>query len=156
MGKFTDAGGAAYSSDRMDWETPQALFDELNAEYGFTLDPCSTHANAKCENHYTAEDDGLALPWGGVVFCNPPYGRSIGDWIRKCSEEAARCETIVALVPARTDTRWFHEYIYHRAEVVFLRGRLKFETDGKPGGTAPFPSMLVIWRNDKEAAHADG
>lgn len=127
---FTSAGGAAFSSSRDDWETPQALFDRLDAIHHFTLDPCSTHENAKCARHFTKDDDGLSQPWEGeVVFCNPPYGRDIGDWVRKASEEAHRAK-IVMLIPARTDTRWFHDYIYNRARVEFIRGSLKFELGG--------------------------
>lgn len=84
---------------------------------------------------------------GETVFCNPPYGRNIGDWIRKASQEASKPDTLVVLlVPARTDTRWFQNYILHRAEVRFLPGRLKYEVDGQAGEAAPFPSMVVIMR----------
>lgn len=133
MSDFYTAGGAAATSNRDDWETPQALFDKLDAVHRFTLDPCSTHANAKCAKHYTAAEDGLAQSWAGErVFCNPPYGRSIGEWVRKCHEESSRAY-VVALLPARTDTRWFHEHIYGHARIEFLRGRLKFETNGVGG-----------------------
>jgi len=143
MSNFFVAGAAAMTSDKDDWETPQALFDELDAEYHFTLDPCSTHENAKCEKHYTVEEDGLKQSWAGeTVFCNPPYGRSIGEWVRKCSEESKNAK-IVLLIPARTDTAYFHDYIYHKAHVRFIRGRLKFEVGGIPGQSAPFPSMIV-------------
>ena len=112
MSNFFEAGKAAMTSERDDWETPQALFDELDAFFHFTLDPCSTHENAKCEKHYTIEEDGLAQSWAGeVVFCNPPYGRDIGVWVKKCHDEAAHA-TIVMLIPARTDTAYFHDYIY--------------------------------------------
>ena len=131
------------SSNTPEWATPQKFFDELNREFSFSLDPCSTHENAKCKKHYTKEDDGLSKNWGGeVVFCKPPYGRELPKWGKKCYEESKHA-TIVMLIPARTDTSYFHDYIYHKAEIRFIRGRLKFN-DGKQG--APFPSMLVIYR----------
>ena len=130
MSNFYKARAAAMTSKQDDWETPQELFDRLDAVYHFTLDPCSTDANAKCAKHYTAEDDGLSKSWEGeVVFCNPPYGRNIGAWVRKCSEESEHA-TIVMLMPARTDTSYFHDYIYGKADIEFLRGRLKFERGG--------------------------
>lgn len=136
---------AAFMSTRDDWETPQKLFDELDAEYHFTLDPCSTDENAKCEKHYTREDDGLSKSWEGeVVFVNPPYGKEIAKWAAKCHEEAGGA-VIVGLFPARTDTRWFHEHIYGIAEIEFVKGRIKFEQGGVPGSSAPFPSMIVRW-----------
>lgn len=131
------------TSQKDDWETPQALFDELDAVYHFTLDPCSTHENAKCAKHYTVEEDGLSQPWDGeTVFCNPPYGRNIGAWVRKCHDESSRAK-VVMLIPARTDTAYFHDYIYGKASVRFLRGRLKFERGGVASFSAPFPSMIV-------------
>lgn len=131
------------TSERDDWETPQALFDALDEKYHFTLDPCSTHENAKCAKHYTVEEDGLKQSWEGeVVFCNPPYGRGIGEWVKKCHEESAHAK-VVMLIPARTDTAYFHDHIYHNADIEFLRGRLKFEMGGVAGQSAPFPSMIV-------------
>ena len=131
------------SSKTPEWATPHSFFDALNREFSFTLDPCSTHENAKCLKHYTKEDDGLSQNWGGeVVFCNPPYGRELPKWVKKCYEESQHAD-VVMLIPARTDTRWFHDYIYGKAEIRFIRGRLKFN-DGKQG--APFPSMVVIFR----------
>ena len=135
------------TSSRSDWETPQALFDELDAKYGFTLDPCSTDENAKCRKHYTERDDGLSKSWEGeTVFCNPPYGREIGKWVRKCFEESRHAK-VVMLIPARTDTAYFHDYIYGKANIVFLRGRVKFERGVALQG-APFPSMIVEFRDD--------
>lgn len=132
------------SSNTPEWATPQTFFDDLDAEFHFTLDPCSTHENAKCEKHFTKEDDGLRQSWGGDrVFCNPPYGRELHKWVKKCYEESLKGTLAVMLIPARTDTRWFHDYIYGRAEIRFIKGRLKFN-DGKRG--APFPSMVVIFR----------
>lgn len=134
-----------FSSATDQWATPQAFFDELNKEFGFTLDPCALPSNAKCTKYYTPTDNGLLQDWGGeIVFCNPPYGRAIYDWVRKCSEEASKPNTtVVALIPARTDTRYFHEFIYHQAkEIRFVKGRLKF---GDAKSAAPFPSMVVIF-----------
>lgn len=127
------------------WNTPQAFFDELNAEFHFTLDPCANDDNHKCDKYYTEQQDGLLQDWGGqIVFCNPPYGRAIGAWVRKCYEESRKPNTLVVmLIPARTDTSYFHDYIYHKAELRFIRGRLHFNE--APQG-APFPSMVVVFR----------
>lgn len=133
-----------FSSNSDEWATPQALFDELNQEFHFNLDPCANESNHKCERYFTREEDGLKKTWGGArVFCNPPYGREIGDWVRKCYEESRKPDTLVVmLIPARTDTKYFHEYIYHHArEIRFLRGRLHFND----AGPAPFPSMIVVF-----------
>lgn len=138
------------TSKRNDWETPQKLFDELNKEFHFTLDPCSSHQNAKCKRHYTIEEDGLKQTWANeVVFCNPPYGREIGNWVKKAYDEWKRhSATVVMLIPARTDTIYFHEYIYKYAELRFVKGRIKFEINGDNfGGGATFPSMIVVFRN---------
>lgn len=149
MSNFFEAGKAAMTSNKDDWETPRALFDRLDATYHFGLDAASSHKNAKCEAHYTAEDDGLAQEWGGhgTVWCNPPYGRTSPKWIEKMAAEAAKGVPIVALLPARTDTRAFHDHIYQKPNVriEFIRGRLKFENDGVAGQSAPFPSMLVYF-----------
>lgn len=134
-----------FSSKKDDWETPQDLFDELDEEFHFTLDAASSDLNAKCEKHYTIEDDGLSQSWAGNnVFLNPPYGRTMKEWMRKAYEESQRENTtVVALVPARTDTAWFHDYVYGKAELRFLRGRLKF---GGCENSAPFPSLVVVYR----------
>ena len=134
-----------FSSKSDLWATPQDFFDELNAEFNFTLDPCATPENAKCVKYYTIEDDGLRQDWQGeTVFYNPPYGREISRWVKKCCEEAEKPNTtVVMLIPARTDTAWFHDYIYHKAkEIRFVRGRLKF---GNSTNSAPFPSMVVVF-----------
>lgn len=134
-----------FSSNTNEWATPRKFFEELDAEFHFDLDPCSTHENAKCKRHFTIEDDGLAQDWGGAkVFCNPPYGREIGTWVRKCYEESRKPNTLVVmLIPSRTDTLWFHTWIYHKArEIRFIRGRLHFN-ESKQG--APFPSMIVVF-----------
>jgi len=134
-----------FSSKTDEWSTPQDFFDELNKEFNFTLDPCATPENAKCEKYYTREDDGLKQDWSGeTVFCNPPYGKVIKNWVKKCYEESRKPNTtVVMLIPARTDTAWFHDYIYHKAkEIRFIRGRLKF---GDAKNSAPFPSMVVVF-----------
>ena len=139
------------SSEDMTWATPQAFFDELDKEFNFTLDPCATDETAKCTKYFTPETNGLAQDWGGyTVFCNPPYGRAIKDWVKKCSEEGNKPNTtVVMLIPARTDTAYFHDYIYNKAEIRFIRGRLKFEGSQKGSGAAPFPSILVIFKKEK-------
>jgi site-specific DNA-methyltransferase (adenine-specific) len=127
----------------MTWATPQDLFDKLNEEFNFTLDPCAEPSTAKCKKFYTKEDDGLSKDWSRErVFCNPPYGREIGTWVKKCYEE--NTEVTVMLIPARTDTSYFHDYIYGKATIRFLRGRVKFV--GEVKGSAPFPSMIVIFK----------
>lgn len=134
-----------FSSATDDWATPQAFFDELNSEFLFTLDPCASPANAKCERYYTREQDGLFKDWQGErVFCNPPYGREIAKWVHKCYIESRKKNTlVVALLPARTDTLWFHNLIYHKArEIRFIKGRLRF---GGSDVNAPFPSMVVVF-----------
>lgn len=134
---------AYFTSNSDEWETPQALFDELDEEFHFNLDPCATPSTAKCEKYYTASDNGLNYSWGGYrVFCNPPYSE-ISKWVEKCYREGIKDNTVVVmLIPSRTDTRYFHNFIYQRAEVRFVRGRVKF--GGK--SNAPFPSMIVIFR----------
>lgn len=134
-----------FSSNSNEWATPQAFYDELNAEFHFDLDPCATESNAKCNNFYTIENDGLTKDWGGArVFCNPPYGRELHRWVKKCYDESRKPNTLVVmLIPARTDTAYFHDYIYHKAkEIRFIRGRLHFN-ESRQG--APFPSMVVIF-----------
>lgn len=132
-----------FSSNTELWATPQAFYDQLNQEFGFTLDPCALPDNAKCAKFFTPEDDGLAQDWSGErVFCNPPYGRKIAAWVKKCHDEAQKGALVVMLIPARTDTSYFHDYIYHKAEIRFIRGRLKF---GNAEQGAPFPSMVVIY-----------
>lgn len=131
-------------SKTVEWSTPQDFFDKLNDEFHFTLDPCATKENAKCATFFTKEDDGLKKEWRGyTVFCNPPYGREIADWVKKAHEEVSRFNIkVVMLIPARTDTRWFHEYIYQKQEVRFIKGRLKF---GGHKDSAPFPNMVVVF-----------
>ena len=136
-----------FSSETDLWSTPQGFFDSLHKEFNFTLDPCATPDNAKCEKYFTKEIDGLKQNWGGeTVFCNPPYGRAIKEWVKKCYEESLKPNTtIVMLIPARTDTTYFHDYIYHKAkEIIFVKGRLKF---GDSRNSAPFPSMVVVFKS---------
>jgi phage N-6-adenine-methyltransferase len=131
-----------FSSATDEWATPQLLFDELDHIFGgFTLDPCATPENAKCTHFFTRADDGLAKPWTGKVFMNPPYGREIGKWMRKAWEESLKGTLVVCLLPARVDTRWWHEYA-RKGHVYFLQGRLKF---GSARNSAPFPSAIVTF-----------
>lgn len=134
-----------FSSRSDDWATPVEVFQKLDSEFHFNLDPCADDQNHKCERYFTKEIDGLSQNWGGYrVFCNPPYGREITKWVRKAYEEAHKKDTLVVmLVPARTDTKWFHDYVYNRAEIRFIKGRLTF---GDSTEHAPFPSVVVIYR----------
>lgn len=136
-----------FSSATDNWSTPQDFFDKLNDEFHFTLDVCADENNHKCEHYYTKEIDGLSRPWVGTVWCNPPYGRKIGEWVRRAYiSSQIGSATVVMLLPARTDTRWFHDYIYNKSntEIRFIKGRLKF---GGCKNSAPFPSMVVIFRS---------
>lgn len=138
-----------FSSKEEKWATPQFVYDALNNEFGFTLDAAASDDNAKCGRYYTSETDGLSQCWQGeTVFCNPPYGKTIGDWVRKAYQEfiAGDC-TVVMLLPARTDTRWFHSWILGIAEIRFVKGRLKF---GGAKSGAPFPSMIVVYQKRGE------
>ena len=134
-----------FSSKSNEWTTPQHLFDELNQEFNFTLDPCATQENAKCSRHITIEDDGLSKDWSNdVVFMNPPYGREIKKWIKKAYEESLNGATVVCLIPARTDTMYWHDFIFDKADDIrFLKGRLKF---GNGKNSAPFPSAIVVYK----------
>jgi site-specific DNA-methyltransferase (adenine-specific) len=131
-----------FKTERTDWATPDDLYERLDALYRFDLDVAASSENARCSRHFTVDNCGLAQSWQGArVWCNPPYGRQIGNWTQKASQEAPRCQLIVMLVPARTDTQWWHEAI-KTARPIFLKGRLRFK-----GATAsaPFPSALLIW-----------
>lgn len=141
-----------FSSDKNYWETPQNLFDELDSEFHFTLDAAASGTNHKCEKYFTEQDNGLAQDWGGeTVFVNPPYGnKETGEWTKKCYEESLKPNTkVVLLIPARTDRQSFHTYIYKKpnVEIRFLKGRLKFEINGKSSDAAPFPSMVVVFNS---------
>lgn len=135
---------ALFTSNSDEWATPLEIFNELNNEFNFNLDVCATESNHKCNLFFTQKDDGLSKKWGGYrVFCNPPYS-NISEWVKKAYYESFTPNTlIVLLIPARTDTKYFQEYIYHRAEIRFIKGRLKF---GDSKTSAPFPSMIVIYR----------
>ena len=140
---------AQFSSKTDLHSTPQDFFDKLNEEFHFELDVCATPQNAKCEHYYyLGKTNGLDAPWhehADVAWMNPPYGRQISLWIRKAAEESAKGMTVVALLPARTDTKYFHKYIYQKpnVEIRFVSGRLKF---GDAKSSAPFPSMVVVFR----------
>ena len=135
---------AMVSSKSNEWATPQDFFDELDDEFGFTLDPCSTDENRKCEKHYTLADDGLSRDWSGdVVFMNPPYGGNTGDWIKKAYDESRRGSTVVCLIVSSTDRSYWHDYIFpHAAQIRFVRGRLKFNG---VQASAPFASAVVVF-----------
>lgn len=135
-----------FSSKTNEWATPQSFFDELNEEFKFTLDPCATHDNAKCSNYFTFQDDGLSQNWGGnIVFMNPPYGRDIKNWVQKAYEESLNGATVVCLIPARTDTTYWHKYIFGKADDIrFIKGRLKF---GDSKNSAPFPSAVIVYKS---------
>ena len=136
------AGSVHFSSASDEWPTPRAYFDIVSREFGpFDLDPCATPESAKAPRFFTKADDGLAQEWHGRVWMNPPYGRTIGAWMRKAYESAQGGAMVVCLVPARTDTGWWHDYAM-KGSVRFLRGRLKF---GDSKNSAPFPSALVVF-----------
>ena len=147
MNKSTQ--NAMFSSKKQDWTTPQAFYERLNRMFGpFDLDPCSSEENAKCENFFTESDDGLEQDWDGHnVFANPPYGREVAKWIKKGYEESRKDDTtVVLLVAARPDTKAWHKYIMKADEIYFVKGRLKF---GEGKNSAPFPSAVVVFRNDR-------
>ena len=128
-----------FSSKTDLWETPQALFDKYNDIYHFETDVCAIPENAKCERFFSLEDDGLSQEWSGVCWCNPPYGKNIGKWVEKAARSFA---TVVMLLPARTDTKWFHDYVLPYVKIEFIRGRIKFSGHKE---NAPFPSMVVVF-----------
>lgn len=131
-----------FSSKTDLWSTPQNFFDVYDEAYKFELDVCASPENAKCKRYFTKEDDGLRQKWSGVCWMNPPYGREIGKWVQKAYESSVENgATVVCLLPARTDTRWWHEYCA-KGKVTFIRGRLKF---GGSNNSAPFPSAIVVF-----------
>lgn len=133
-----------WMSEKHDWETPQHLFDELNGEFNFTIDVCADKLNHKCKRYYDNTSDGLWQDWAGeTVWCNPPYD-NIKEWLAKAVN--SNCLTVM-LIPSRTDTKWFHEYIYKKYEIRFLKGRLKFSNSSN---SAPFPSMIIVIDNITE------
>lgn len=124
------------------WETPKLLYEELNKEFNFQVDVCATKENAKCTKYYTEEIDGLKQDWKGTCWMNPPYGRKIGEWIKKAYKSSLDGAIVVCLIPSRTDTKWWHEYCM-KGEIRFIKGRLKF---GESKNSAPFPSAIIIFR----------
>lgn len=132
-----------YSSKTDEWETPQDLFDKLHAEFNFVMDVCANDKNAKCMHYFNKQEDGLKQNWSEYYRCwmNPPYGRQIGKWVQKAYEESRNGAIVVCLLPARTDTRWWHDYCM-KGEIRFIRGRLKF---GGCKDNAPFPNAIVIF-----------
>lgn len=144
---FGSGPGAAlsnvhFSSADGSWRTPPEVFEELNREFGFTLDACATPENALCERYYSPADNAFLRRWEGVVWCNPPYGREIGEWVCKGRVESFLGATVVMLVPSRTDTAWWHDHVM-KGEIRFLRGRLRF---GGARHNAPFPSAVIVFR----------
>lgn len=132
-----------FTSNTDNWATPQSFFDEVAKEFKFDVDVCADEYNHKVDKYFTKEQDGLSQDWDGFVWCNPPYGREIGKWVERVSKHSGGG---VMLLPARTDTRWFHDWIYGKAEIRFIKWRLKF---GDSKNSAPFPSMLVIYRSNE-------
>jgi len=139
-----------FSSKSPEWETPLSFYNKLDERWNFTLDPCCTNETAKCATFFTEKDNGLEMDWKGHrVFMNPPYGRSVRMWVEKAYNEGLKHDTVVVcLLPARTDTRWFHDYCMKAQSIKFIKGRLKF---GEATASAPFPSMLVVF-NGREPA----
>lgn len=134
------------TSRRQDWTTPQPFFDALNAEFHFTLDAAASPDNALCARYFTPEDDGLKQSWAGhTVWCNPPYNE-VGKWAEKAAREAERGITSVLLTFARTDTKWFHAHVLGKAEIRYVKGRLRFGG----GGTAPCPSLVLIYSSQRK------
>lgn len=141
----------AHSSKSNEWGTPDSIYRPLDQEFGFSLDPCARNAEeAKCQRFYTPAEDGLLQPWGEeIVFCNPPYGREIGRWVQKAYLAAHDGATVVMLIPARTDTNYWHDYVIGAgAEVRFCKGRISFVNNdtGQVEDPAPFPSAVVVFR----------
>jgi|TARA_R110000737_G_scaffold338290_1_gene359211 site-specific DNA-methyltransferase (adenine-specific) len=134
-----------FSSKTGEWSTPQEFFDKLNWRFGpFDLDPCANPHNTKCANFYTEVEDGLSKDWSGhTTFVNPPYGKGIDKWIKKGYDTAKDGESrVVMLIPSRTDTKYWHNYVMKASEVYFLKGRLKF---GDSVNSAPFPSAVIVF-----------
>lgn len=142
-----------YMSENEIWETPPKLFDLLDEEFNFDLDVCALPGTAKCSRYFSPSDDGLTKMWSGICWMNPPYGRKIRDWVKKGHESAINNgATVVALVPARIDTRWWWSFCAP-SEVRFLPGRLKFFMNGQPArNSAPFPSAIVVMQAGRPAS----
>ena len=144
--KGSDMNNELMFSSKTDlWATPQDFFDKYNAKYGFQLDVCATKENAKCSRYFTIDDDGLSQEWNGICWMNPPYGRNIKHWVKKAYESSLNGATVVCLLPARTDTAWWHDYCI-KGQIEFIRGRLKF---GGSKNSAPFPSAVVTFGGQK-------
>ena len=133
---------ALFSSGTSEWETPRALFARLHREFSFTLDVCATRSNHMCAAYFTPEQDGLHQRWTGACWMNPPYGRSIGLWVANAHTESTGGTLVVGLLPARTDTTWWHDHVMKAREIRLLRGRLTFVGASAP---APFPSAIAIF-----------
>ena len=133
-----------FSSKTDLWYTPQDFFKKYDDVYKFETDVCATDDNAKCAKYYTEEMDGLSQEWRGVCWMNPPHGRTISKWMKKAYESSLSGATVVCLVPARTDTGWWHNYAM-KGDVEFIKGRLKF---GGSKNSAPFPSAVVVFKQD--------
>jgi len=143
-----------FSSNSNEWATPQDFFDKLNEKHNFTLDPCANKANAKCKKYYTQKDDGLTKDWEGeTVFVNPPYGRELKHWVKKAYLESRKNNTtVVLLCPSRTDTQYFHDYMMKASELYFIKGRIKFENNNKTSNSAPFPSVVAVFKGESAPA----
>ena len=132
-----------FSSDTDMWATPQSFFDSLNKVFRFEVDVCAIAENAKCKTFFSPDVDGLSQEWNGVCWMNPPYGREISAWVKKAYLSAKKNgATVVCLLPARVDTKWWHDYC-SGGEIHFIKGRLKF---GSSANSAPFPSAVVVFR----------
>lgn len=132
-----------YMSNKDEWETPQPVFDKLDGEFHFTLDPCASDENKKCDKYFTKEIDGLIQSWSDdTVYMNPPYGKELAKWVRKAFEESQNGTVVVCLIPSRTDTRFWHEFVMRAREIRFVTPRLSFVgSDNK----APFPASVVVF-----------
>jgi phage N-6-adenine-methyltransferase len=147
LGGMKAKNNGRYNGNGRHWETPPEVFGPLDREFHFTLDPCATEATAKCALYFTEEQDGLAQDWHNLtVFMNPPYGREVYAWTRKARESAERGATVVGLLPASCDLAWWHDDIVGRAEVRYIRGRVRFLTGGPYRASGFFASVIVIWR----------
>ena len=132
-----------FSHAAANWVTPSDVFLALDMEFNFTLDPCADACNTKCVKYFTKQENGLTQDWGTeTVFMNPPYGREISKWLKKAYESSRGGASVVCLIPARTDTRWWHEYVM-KGEIRLIKGRLKFSGHKT---SAPFPSAVVIFK----------
>ena len=153
MGRTHTTMAVITSHKSDEWGTPQDIFDGLNEEFNFTLDACATDENHKVDQYYTKEENGLEHSWGGQrVWCNPPYSE-IDKWVEKAFRETRHDNTLVVmLIPSRTDTKYFHDFIYQRTEIRFVRGRLKFVSKDQLNSNAPFPNMIVIFRGARVSA----